>query len=206
MVRCRKVVRVYDILNSGPNKRFTVSNVLAHNCFALLYGAEWKKIHQTMIADRNKADGKRTFPGLKEKDCQEWEANWHRLHPETRAWHERCHSAFRLYGFTGVPMLDYRKRFFPGGVAQANAIPNATIQGSAASIANQALIRLADVGFETWSPWSGIAIQVHDYFGVIVPETRAREAARIVEECMYHEHMGMKFDAQAEISWDWGHQ
>lgn len=32
-------VRVYDIVNAGPRSRFTVSNVLVHNCLSLQYGA-----------------------------------------------------------------------------------------------------------------------------------------------------------------------
>ena len=203
----RRTARTYDLLNAGPRHRFTVSERLSSNCFGLIYGAGWSKIYSVMVAERNKGTGERLFPNLKEKDCQAWEANWHRLHPETKLWHERCHKAFQTFGFTGVPMLDFRKRFFPGGVAQENAIPNLTIQGSAASIANQALLKLAhEIPYRGWSPWSGLVLQVHDYLGVIVPEDRVEEAKKIVERCMYFEYEGMKFTAQAEATWAWGGQ
>jgi len=195
------------VLNKPKAEKDYIRTVAKRFCFGLIYGAKWPKVFSVMVADRSKATGKRTFPDLQERDCQEWEANWHRLHPETRIWHERCHAAFGMFGFTGVPMLDYRKRFFPGGVAQENAIPNLTIQGSAASIANRALLALSDeIPYRGWSYWSGVVLQVHDYIGVVVPESRAEEAAKLVEKCMFFEYNGMQFNAKAEITWSWGAQ
>ncbi|APU88859.1 DNA polymerase I-like protein [Virus Rctr197k] len=195
------------VLHKPKDEKAYIRTVAKRFCFGLIYGAKWPKVFSVMVAERNKGTGERLFPDLTELDCQEWEANWHRIHPETRAWHERCHRAYSEFGFTGVPMLDYRKRFFPGGVAQENAIPNLTIQGSAASIANQALLKLSDeVPYRGWSPWSGVVLQVHDYLGVVVPVDRADEAAKIVEKCMYYEYEGMHFNAQAEKTWTWGAQ
>lgn len=202
-----RTARTYDILNAGPRRRFVTENVMISNCFGLVYGSGWQTMYNVMVADRDKATGKRTFPNLTQKDCQEWEEAWHTNHPETNAWHAQCHAAFKQFGFTGVPILDRRKRFFPGGVAQENAIPNLTIQGSAASIANRALLAVAEeIPYRGWSRWSGLVLQVHDYIGVIVPESRYEEAIAILERCMIYSYEGMVFDAQATATWSWGDQ
>lgn len=202
------VMAEYYALKSKPKAEIDhIRTVAKRFCFGKIYGADWPMIFSVMSADRKKATGERTFPKLTEKDCQEWSDNWDRLHPETKWWHERCHAAFREYGFTGAPMLDFRKRFFPGGVAQENAIPNLTIQGSAASIANRALLAIAElIPYRGWSHWSGLTLQVHDYIGVVVPEARAYEAKKIIEKCMFYSYEGMDFTATAEASWSWGAQ
>jgi DNA polymerase len=40
--KVRRVVRVYDILNAGPRHRFTVSNVLVHNCGFQMSGPKFR--------------------------------------------------------------------------------------------------------------------------------------------------------------------
>jgi DNA polymerase I-like protein with 3'-5' exonuclease and polymerase domains/uracil-DNA glycosylase len=202
------ITDVYKWLKEKPKDELSYIRTVAKRfCFGKIYGAGWQKIFQVMGADRDKATGLRTFPKLTEKDCQTWSNNWDRLHPETKIWHGRCHSMFKEFGYTNAPMLDYRKRFFPGGVAQENAIPNLTIQGSAASIANKALLEISDlIPYRGWSHFSGLVFQVHDYIAVVVPERRAYEAAEIIERCMYYEFEGMAFPAKPEITWTWGAQ
>ena len=81
-------------------------------------------------------------------------------------------------------LLDGRKRFFIGGVDQT-AMPNMEIQGTAASIANRALIRInKECGHRAWSPRSGPMAQVHDWIGLVVPKARAREAEDILNRHM----------------------
>lgn len=202
------VMEVYKWLKAMPKDDLVYWRTVAKRfCFLKIYGGQKQKLYSVMIADRDKATGELTFPKLKESECWEWSDNWDRLHPETLIWHERCQDMYKMYNFTGSPMIDFRRRFFPGGCAQANAIPNMTIQASAAAIANRALLALVEaIPFRKWSQWSGTVLQVHDYLAVVVPESRAYEAAAIVEKCMYYEYEGMKFEAEADISWTWGAQ
>jgi hypothetical protein len=80
-------------------------------------------------------------------------------------------------------------------------------RNSAASIANRALLAIAEeIPYRGWSKWSGLVLQVHDYIGAIVPETRYEEAIAIIERCMLYSYDGMVFDAQATATWSWGDQ
>jgi len=198
----------YERVEHGDKKyRKYWRTVAKRFAFLEIYGGEKEKLYSVMAGLRNKATGKLEFPNLKMDDVLVWHDNWHTLHPETRLWHERCHSAQKEYGFSGVPCLDYRKRYFLGGVSKVNAVPNMTIQGFAASIANRALLRLCDaIPFRGWSPWSGVVLQVHDYIGAYVPEARAKETEGIIEECMFFNHKGVDFPAEAGTSARWSGQ
>lgn len=204
------MVRVYDILNAGPRRRFTVSGKLVSNCFLEIYGGEEDKLFSVMAADRDKTTGKRTFPKLQPVDVEQWHERWHRYHPETKKWHQRCHAAQREFGWSGSPILDRRRRYFLGGVSKKNAVPNMTIQASAAALTNRATILLDEViPHRGWSPYSGLVLQVHDFLGVIVPEERAQEAVKLFEKCMYFEvdgglhGGGMTFEADVKVGRRW---
>ena len=179
-------------------------------CFLELYGGEEEKLFSVMSSQREKAGdrmGELSFPELTEADVKVWHENWHTLHPETRAWHATCHGMQRQDSYIAVPTLDQRKRWFPGGVSQKNAVPNMQIQGFAASIANQALLKIAEaIPHRGWSRFSGPCLQVHDYIGCIVPESRAIEAALLIEQCMFFQYQGVPFPAEAGISPDWAGQ
>lgn len=202
MARNRRVVRVYDILNAGPRRRFTVSGRLVHNCFLVIYGGQKDKLYKTMAADRN-PDGTRSFPDLKPGDVEMWFDNWHRGHPETKRWHEAVVRAWSQHGFVAT-ILDGRRRFFIGGL-DPTAMPNMTIQGSAASIANRAMLTIADAcPHRGWSPLSGPILQVHDFIGLQVPLARQKEAEDLLNAAMPYEHAGMRFDVEQKSgpSWD----
>lgn len=176
-------------------------------CYLETYGGEEDKLFSTMAASRNKATGKRDFPDLKMKDVEVWHARWHKLHPETKRWQENCKYIAYNRGHVRVGTLDFRARFWPGGIDKKNAPPNHTIQGFAASIANKALIELNEaIPYRAWSPVSGINLQVHDYIGAYVPRERAWEAKGLVEECLGYEFRGMKFTCTAETSYRWSDQ
>ena len=175
--------------------------------FLEIYGGEEGKLFSVMSQQRDKVTGKLSFPDLKEDDVKLWHNNWHTLHPWTKQWHERCAEACAEFGFSGVRAIDYRKRFFLWGASKKNAIPNMTIQGFAASIANRALLQLAQaVPFYSWSPWTGVMLQVHDYIGLYAPEERAEEAKDILEDCMFYSYDGIDFPAEGGISRRWSGQ
>ena len=206
LASCRRTVRTYDLLNAGPRRRFTVAGRLASNCFGLIYGAGWKKLYAVMVAERNKATGELLFPNVTERDCQIWEANWHALHPETRQFHAMAHAFFEANGFVQVPMIDFRRRFFPEEVRDdENALPNLFVQGAAASMANRALRFLAKaIPYRGWSPYSGPCSQTHDELVAIVPHARAAEGRRLLVECMEYDWNGMHFGVDDEVAWSWG--
>ena len=202
------LMKVYQRIVNMPKelKKYwrTVAKVF---CFLKIYGGSKEKLYDVMIANRNKATGELAFPNLIRDDTLRWSDNWDRLHPWTKQWHERCHQLFREFGHIRSPMLDRRARFFPGGIAQVNAIPNMTIQASAAAIANRALLLInAAIPFGSWSEHTGLCLQVHDYIAVCVPIERRAEAKRIIEECMAYTFRDMLFTGSAEWSYTWGAQ
>lgn len=175
--------------------------------FLEIYGGEKDKLFSVMAQQRDKVTGQLSFPNLKRSDVDRWHDNWHNLHPWTSAWHEYCHQLYEETGYATVPAIDWRKRFFLGGLSKKNAVPNMTIQGFASSIANRALLRLVEaIPFRSWSPWTGPVLQVHDYIGMYVPENRADEAKKILAECMYYEYAGVPFPAEAGKSRRWSGQ
>jgi len=198
----RRVVRVYDILNAGPRRRFTASGRIVHNCFLVLYGGEREKLFNTMSADRN-PDGSRSFPDLKPADVQRWWNNWHKTHPETKRWQQRVVREFARDGYVSA-MIDGRKRFCAGGI-DPNAACNHTIQSSAAAITNRALVALAErCPFQGWGPLAGPILQVHDFLALQVPQERQAEAEALLEECMpYALPNGFQFDIEQKSGTAW---
>jgi DNA polymerase I-like protein with 3'-5' exonuclease and polymerase domains len=111
-----------------------------------------------------------------------------------RAWGE--------YGFVGT-MLDGRKRFFIGG-PDPTAMPNMTIQGSAASIMNRAMKRIArECPHRGWGALAGPILQVHDYVGLQVPLARQRDAENLLDEAMPYEQGGMKYAIERKSGQTW---
>lgn len=182
---------------------------MCSNCYLKNYGGEEDKLFSAMTAERDKATNRRVFPGLKKERVDTWEERWDRRHPEKTEWHRRVAQTVRAQGYVEAPIGAHRKRFFIGGPNKKNAPPNMEIQGAAAEIANAAVLKIAEaIPFGCWSPYTGLCLQVHDYLAVIVPEARAKEAAKILEECMYaemptNEGWLMPFPAEAVVSKSW---
>ena len=172
--------------------------------FLEIYGGEEDKLFSVMAQQRNKEDGELSFPDLKRSDVDLWHENWHRLHPETKGWHAACHAFYEQNGYAQVPAIDFRKRYFLGGLSKKNAVPNMTIQGFASSIANQALLRIvARIPFRSWSHWTGVVLQVHDALALYAPREKEKEARGVMEECMYHEKDGVPFPAELGCATRW---
>lgn len=161
-----------------------IRNIAKRFVFLELYGGEEEKLYSVMSTARDKATGKLEFPDLDPVEVLEWHDRWHAAHPETKRWHKECAEFCRQHGYVKA-IGDERRRYFLGGASKKNAIPNHTIQGSSAFITNRATIALdAAIPFGSWSKYTGLCLQVHDYLCVIVPRERAQEALGIVSECM----------------------
>lgn len=198
-----EIEKWYERVDKSPPKVRKYLRLIAKRFgFLCVYGGQKGKLYKTMAADRN-PDGSRAFPDLKPSDVEMWFDNWHRTHPETKRWHDAVARAWTEHGFVGT-ILDGRKRFFIGGL-DATAMPNMTIQGSAASIANRAMLAIADAcPHRGWSPMSGPVLQVHDFIGLQVPLARQKEAEELLTTLMPYSHGGMPFDVEQKsgLSWD----
>jgi len=173
------------------------------------YGGEEEMLFSTMASERDKATNRRTFPNLDKRRVGEWQERWTRYHVEMKSWQRRIAYEVRRDGFVRSLLESRRARYFIGGPNKKNAPPNHQIQASAAEMANAAVLRIAEkIPFGSWSKWTGLCLQIHDYLGVYVPENRAEEAKKIVEECMYFEMPTgegwvMPFPAEAKVSRSW---
>lgn len=190
------------VFESPPKVKKYLRMIAKRFGFLVIYGGQRDKLYKTMAADRN-PDGSRSFPDLQPKDVEMWFDNWHKGHPQTRKWQESVVRAWNEYGFVGT-LLDNRRRFFIGG-PDPTAMPNMTIQGSAASIMNRAMKRIAaECPYRGWSPLSGVILQVHDYVGLQVPLARQKEAEDLLNEAMPYEQDGMKYivEQKSGLTWD----
>jgi DNA polymerase I-like protein with 3'-5' exonuclease and polymerase domains/uracil-DNA glycosylase len=165
------------------------------------YGGEAEKLYGFMSTARDKGTGALMFPDLKEEDVLDWHEQWHKNHPETKAWQAACQRVARLEGYTATPIGSYRKRFYMGGLNKMGACFNHVIQGAAAEIANAALIKIARaIPYLKWSPFTGLCLQIHDYIAVYVPDEYAELAKKIIEEALNQIVFSIPITATAGIS------
>lgn len=190
--------RVVD--SPGHVKKY-LRNIAKRFGFLVIYGGQRNKLFKTMAADRN-PDGSRSFPDLRPDDVEMWFDNWHRMHPETRRWQEAVVRSWATNGFVGT-LIDRRKRFFIGG-PDPTAMPNMTIQGSAAAIMNRAMkIVAAECPYRGWSEVSGPILQVHDFMGLQVPASMRERGERLLAEAMPYEESGMRYEVEVKSDRLW---
>jgi DNA polymerase I-like protein with 3'-5' exonuclease and polymerase domains len=175
--------------------------------YLVTYGGEESKLYDTMFNERDKITGAKVFKDLTERQVSVWYERWHTLHPWTKSWQLRVGRMVREQGWVAEGG-HFRKRFFPGGPSKKNAPPNHTVQGRAAAIMNDAVMRIdEEIPHGKWSRWSGIFLQVHDYVGLYVPESRADETIEIIDRCMKTEIDGLPVIPDTPLAtWDWAAQ
>ena len=175
--------------------------------YLVTYGGEEDTLFETMANQRDKITGEKVFKDLTPSKVSTWYKRWHTLHPETKTWQDRIGRMVREQGWVAEGG-HFRKRFFPGGPNKKNAPPNHTIQGRAASIMNDAVIKVDQrIPHGCWSRWTGLFLQVHDQLALYVPEERAEEAQQIIHECMYAEIDGLPIPpGDIVVSNDWAQQ
>ena len=135
-------------------------NIAKRLAFLIYYRGHKAKLARVMKSDRN-PDGTLSFPGLEESQVHFWFDNFHAQNPEILVWQDKTIADWMRDGFVET-IIDGRRRFFIGGLDE-QAIPNMTIQGSAAAIVNKALLAInKECPHRGWSDMSGLAFQCHD--------------------------------------------
>lgn len=174
--------------------------------FLEVYGGSEDKLFSVMSAERDKATLEKVFKNLKERQVIEWHQRWHDAHPETKAWQAAKANDVKRYGYVEA-LLDCRRRWFLNGATKKNAPPNHEIQGTAAAVANDAVLRVVEaIPFRSWSPWTGLCLQVHDQLIAIVPESRADEAQQIMAKALKYNIRGIDIFADVSCSKNWAKQ
>jgi hypothetical protein len=201
------VVRLKNSTSAKDQKEAKkLRNIAKRFVYLITYGGEPDKLFSTMASDRDKITFELNFPGITPEQTQRWYDAWHRVHPETKRWQNNCiHEAKTRGSVAGIG--DYRRRFFFGGLNKRNAAANATIQGSAAFIANRGVINLSEIiRFRSWSSMTGLVLQIHDYIGAFVPVQYAEYAYEAIKREMPWNYKGMDLGVDAKISTSWAYQ
>ena len=185
-------------------KKKYIRTIAKRFVYLVTYGGDESTLFDTMLNERDKITGEKVFKDLTPKQVNVWFSRWHTLHPETKQWQERINRVVREQGWV-AESGHYRKRFFPGGPNKKNIPPNHTVQGRAAAIMNDAVLRVDEkIPHGCWSRWTGLFLQVHDQLALYVPENRVSEAQKIIAECMYTEVDGMPIPPDEVLaSHDW---
>lgn len=154
--------------------------------------------------------------GVTRKEAADTLDKWYADRQEVRAWQEQAVQTARLFGYTRTLMGRYRR--LPDAMLASNAIAakkakahaeraaiNTPIQGAAADVVMQAMIRihqnprLRELGWEMVS-------QIHDEVIVEGPEESADEAMQLVRNLMEHPFerplsVALEVDAKCDTSW-----
>jgi len=182
-------------------------NIAKRFVYLIAYGGEKDKLYETMRNDRDKETGELMFPDLQQSECERWYVNWHKAHPQTKKWQASCIAAAKKDGYVTSPLIDYRRRYFPGqanGLNQQNAAANSVIQPSAAAITNRAAMLCATWWkHREWSPYSGMNLQIHDAIGGYCPIDKADWVKAKLTESMFFSYDGMEFTAEAKYGRSW---
>ncbi len=132
--------------------------------FQMIYGGGLKTIQQ--------------FFGVSRSRASEMLDRYHEAYPEISLFQQRIRLKLEDQGYVTTPWkrrhrVDKRKPVYE----QAYKFPNKLIQGTAADLLKDAIVKIHAAGIEFILP-------VHDEIIAHVPEAEAEEAARIIEKCM----------------------
>jgi DNA polymerase I-like protein with 3'-5' exonuclease and polymerase domains/uracil-DNA glycosylase len=205
--------RLLGFKKTDPGEYKYVRTVAKRFAFLKIYGGKKNKLYSVMISDRDKSDGSLTFPNLTEPETWAWSDSWDELHPETAVWHAAARHRYESHGYIWTP--NGRKRFFPGYEIDSteidNAIANVEIQGWAGDLATEAQKAICDaIPFHGLGPYTGMVVQVHDFFMTQVPRSRGDFASRVIENAInrtYDSPEGViPIGGTAVVSNDWAAQ
>ncbi len=176
----RYIQKVYDIVNAGPNHRFTVSNVIVSNCnFGFLYGMQATKFQRYALSDYD------THFTLAE--CQEIRNTFFRDHVSLPKWYQEVENFALEHEY--VESLDGRRRHCPNIKLDSSAgnearqkyaetvrqLINTPVQNFASSIKLMSMIEVD----EKLDPGQGFLIgEIHDS---IVIQCKSQYAKQIAE-------------------------
>lgn len=185
-------------------ERFTALRRFAKTfVYAVLYGGGASTVYEN-VAKAVDDDGNLLFPNMTFAQVEAAVKSWMRNAKEVPLWWEKTWATAEALGYTEEPILG-RRRHFPEFLR--NEAVNHGIQGGAAIIMGQGLIKLRDAFPPDYREGIGIVNQMHDAVTVEVPEHRARELAPIVTNaltCEFPDKLpNMVFSATAEIAIDW---
>lgn len=170
--------------------------------YAVIYGGGEATVYEN-VSKATDDQGNLLFPNMTFGQVAASVRNWMRNAPEVPLWWDKVWRFVELHGYVEEPILG-RRRHMP--VFLRNEALNMPVQGAAAIIMSEGLLRLRARFTPDLDLGIGIVNQMHDAVTVEVPEDQAEEAAKIVTEtltCEYPKAIpGIAFTSNAKVCLD----
>ena len=187
---------------SDKQKLWEFTRTLAKTVrFSKQDGARGKNFVTMIKTAREKGTSELLFPNVAADYLKQVDRLWERMNPWTKTFAETTLDFVQEHRYV-YEDFHGRRRCFPHGYASPNEPPNQRIQGCAAGMTNQAVLRL-DPQIE-WCDDAGIVNQVHDEILTCTREEKALETKEILEsEMRFDYHSRVTVFAEAEICSRW---
>ena len=186
---------------SGQFKR--LRNLAKTICFASLYGAAPRKVHE-IIGRAEDDDGNVLYAEMDLRQVRTLHRTWLDRAPEFKAWWRQVTVTLRRQGYITEKVLQ-RKRYF-ADLGDYNAALNFGVQAGAFAVVAQGMIELVEdhLPFD-YGQRTGLVNQLHDAVLFAIPERRAEYAKGIITEILTRrvEGLPVTFTAEAAIGTTW---
>ena len=186
---------------SGQFKR--LRNLAKTICFASLYGAAPRKVHE-IIGRAEDDDGNVLYAEMDLRQVRTLHRTWLDRAPEFKAWWRQVTVTLRRQGYITERVLQ-RKRYF-ADLGDYNAALNFGVQAGAFAVVAQGMIELVEdhLPFD-YGQRTGLVNQLHDAVLFAVPEGRAEHAKSVITEVLTRrvEGLPVTFTAEADIGTTW---
>jgi len=173
--------------------------------YAVLYGGTAQTIFDSVSAAEDN-DGNLLFPDMTITEVRAAYHSWMKNAPEIPKWWEETENFAKLHLHITEPISGRRRDFL---TFERNEVLNMPVQGGAAIIMAQGLIRFVErVPFNAYGPYTGVVNQCHDAETTEIPDTdyHIKLVREITEEALYSEfdHLpGVGFSAGANTAYSW---
>jgi len=171
-------------------------------CFASLYGAAPKKVHEIIGSAEDDA-GKLLYAEMDLQQVRTLHRTWLERAPEFQAWWRQTLGTYGRQGYVTERVMERRRYFVQ---EDYNAIINFGVQAGAFTVVAQGMIELVEkhLPFD-FGQRSGLVNQLHDAVLFAVPEGRADYAQDVITETLTRKVEGLPvtFTAEAAIGTTW---
>ena len=171
-------------------------------CFASLYGAAPKKVHE-IIGSAEDDSGKLLYADMDLRQVRTLHRKWLERAPEFKAWWKQTQQAFSRQGYVTERVMERRRYFVQ---EDYNAIINFGVQAGAFTVVALSMVELIEkhLPFD-FGQRTGLVNQLHDAVLFAVPERRADYAQDMITETLTRKVEGLPvtFTAEAAIGTTW---
>ena len=171
-------------------------------CFASLYGAAPKKVHE-IIGSAEDDSGKLLYADMDLRQVRTLHRKWLERAPEFKAWWKQTQQAFSRHGYITERVMERRRYFVQ---EDYNAIINFGVQAGGFAVVALSMVELIEkhLPFD-FGQRTGLVNQLHDAVLFAVPEGRADYAQDVITETLTRrvEGLPVTFTAEAAIGTTW---